>query len=117
MKMNSCTRAYVHTYHGTCFHSVLASAEVRVTYVYGQTIMSILYSYDSSAHVSNSRAKALRGSCERSLFNVNLLASCTVGKNDSNEADTQTDIYDNQQCFNLLTSVQYSHSAWFLDTY
>ena len=28
---------------------------------------------------------------------------------------TEIDLLKYQQCFNLLTCVQYSHSAWFLD--
>ena len=34
--------------------ALLASAEVRVTYVHGQTLASILHSCNRRAHVSNS---------------------------------------------------------------
>ena len=44
----------------------LVCAEVRVTYVHGQALASILHLCNSRAHVSNLRVKALRDSRERS---------------------------------------------------
>ena len=46
--------------------ALLACAEVRVTYVHGQTLASISHSCNSRVHVSNSRVKALRGLRKRS---------------------------------------------------
>ena len=43
----------------TYMFALLACAEVRVTYVHGQTLASISHSCNSHAHVSNSRVKAL----------------------------------------------------------